>query len=102
VAAFTKVESIWFNGRLVPWDDARVHVLAHGLQYGTGVFEGMRCYATPGGPAVFRLEAHLEAVAGKLPVRRLADPRLARRARVDVGPPRTDERGTAPRAGHRR
>jgi branched-chain amino acid aminotransferase len=57
---FTPTESIWFNGRLVPWQDARVHVLAHGLHYGTGVFEGMRCYQTVDGPAVFRLDAHLE------------------------------------------
>jgi branched-chain amino acid aminotransferase len=57
---FTKTEKIWFNGRLVNWDDAKVHVLAHGLHYGTGVFEGMRCYATDDGPAVFRLDAHLD------------------------------------------
>ena len=44
----------------MPWNDARVHVLAHGLHYGTGVFEGMRCYPTADGPAVFRLDAHLE------------------------------------------
>jgi branched-chain amino acid aminotransferase len=57
---FTKTEKIWFNGKLVNWDDANVHVLAHGLHYGTGVFEGMRCYATADGPAVFRLDAHLD------------------------------------------
>jgi branched-chain amino acid aminotransferase len=57
---FTKTDKIWFNGKLVNWDDANVHVLAHGLHYGTGVFEGMRCYATEEGPAVFRLDAHLE------------------------------------------
>jgi branched-chain amino acid aminotransferase len=57
---FTPTETIWFNGRLVPWADAQVHVLAHGLHYGTGVFEGMRCYQTASGPAVFRLDAHLE------------------------------------------
>jgi branched-chain amino acid aminotransferase len=57
---FTKSDKIWFNGRLVNWDDAKVHVLAHGLHYGTGVFEGMRCYATADGPAVFRLDAHLD------------------------------------------
>jgi branched-chain amino acid aminotransferase len=39
---FTPTETIWFNGKLVPWGDAKVHVLAHGLQYGTGVFEGMK------------------------------------------------------------
>src|SRR5579884_1508985 len=48
------------NGELVDWDDARIHVGAHGLHYGTGVFEGIRCYDTPKGPAVFRLTDHLE------------------------------------------
>jgi len=57
---FTPTESIWFNGTLVPWNDAKVHVLAHGLQYGTGVFEGMKSYPTSDGPAIFRLDAHLE------------------------------------------
>lgn len=57
---FTKTDTIWMNGKLVPWDEAKVHVLAHGLHYGTGVFEGMRCYPTADGPAVFRLDAHLE------------------------------------------
>src|SRR5436190_14149084 len=57
---FTPTEHIWFNGKLVPWNDAKVHVLAHGLHYGTGVFEGIRCYPTADGPAVFRLDAHLE------------------------------------------
>jgi branched-chain amino acid aminotransferase len=57
---YTPTESIWFNGTLVPWADAHVHVLAHGLQYGTGVFEGMKSYPTPNGPAIFRLDAHME------------------------------------------
>src|SRR5262245_20408166 len=57
---FTKTDKIWFNGKLVNWADANVHVLAHGLHYGTGVFEGMRSYATDEGPAVFRLDAHLD------------------------------------------
>ena len=57
---FTPTDTIWFNGKLVPWKDAHVHVLAHGLHYGTGVFEGMRCYPTSDGPAVFRLDVHLE------------------------------------------
>ena len=57
---FTPTETIWFNGKLVPWADAKVHVLAHGLQYGTGVFEGMKSYPTADGPAIFRLDAHME------------------------------------------
>lgn len=50
---------IWVDGRLVDWDDATVHVLTHGLHYGYGVLEGIRAYATPRGPAVFRLTDHL-------------------------------------------
>ncbi len=54
------VEKIWMNGRLVPWDEARVHVLTHALHYGSGVFEGVRAYKTERGAAVFRLGEHLE------------------------------------------
>lgn len=50
---------IWMNGELVDWDDAQVHVGVHGLHYGSGVFEGIRCYETPRGPAVFRLTDHM-------------------------------------------
>ena len=53
-------EKIWVNGDLVDWDDARFHVGAHGLHYGTGVFEGIRCYETEQGPAVFRLTDHMQ------------------------------------------
>ena len=55
-----KSEWIWMNGELVPWDDAKVHVLTHGLHYGTGVFEGVRAYKTDRGPAIFRHRDHLE------------------------------------------
>jgi branched-chain amino acid aminotransferase len=51
---------IWFDGALVPLDEARTSPLAHTLHYGTGVFEGVRCYGTARGPAIFRLDAHLE------------------------------------------
>jgi len=50
---------IWFDGELVPWAEATVHVLSHALHYGTGVFEGIRAYETPDGPAVFRLTDHM-------------------------------------------
>ncbi|HET9324358.1 MAG TPA: branched-chain amino acid transaminase [Gaiellaceae bacterium] len=53
-------EKIWMNGELVDWTDAKIHVGAHGLHYGTGVFEGIRCYETPKGPAVFRLSDHIK------------------------------------------
>ncbi|MBW8883031.1 MAG: aminotransferase class IV, partial [Asticcacaulis sp.] len=52
-------EKIWFNGRIVAWEDAQVHVMTHGLHYGTSVFEGIRCYDTPHGPVGFRLADHL-------------------------------------------
>lgn len=52
-------EKIWMNGDFVPWDDAMVHVLTHTLHYGTGVFEGIRCYKAEAGPAVFRLHEHV-------------------------------------------
>src|SRR6266567_8198849 len=59
MAGFTKTEFIWMNGELVPWEAAQVHVSAHALQYGTGVFEGMRSYDTADGAAIFRLDAHM-------------------------------------------
>lgn len=55
-----ETEKIWMNGELVDWADAKVHVGVHGLHYGTGVFEGIRCYETPKGPAVFRLREHMQ------------------------------------------
>ena len=58
-----KSEWIWMNGEFVAWDDAKVHVLSHGLHYGTGVFEGIRCYETDRGPAIFRHSEHLERLA---------------------------------------
>jgi branched-chain amino acid aminotransferase len=56
-------EYIWMDGELVPWADAQVHVLTHGLHYGTGVFEGIRAYETEKGAAVFRLTDHMERLA---------------------------------------
>ena len=58
-----KAETIWMNGEFVAWDDAKVHVLSHGLHYGTGVFEGIRAYDTDRGTAVFRHREHLERLA---------------------------------------
>ena len=55
-----ETEKIWMNGELLDWGDARIHIGSHGLHYGTGVFEGIRCYETQKGPAVFRLTDHLE------------------------------------------
>jgi len=55
-----KTEMIWMDGKLVPWDDARIHVLTHSLHYGMGVFEGIRAYETDRGAAVFRLTDHIK------------------------------------------
>jgi branched-chain amino acid aminotransferase len=55
-----QADLIWMNGEFVAWEDAKVHVLTHGLHYGTGVFEGLRCYDTELGPAVFRHREHLQ------------------------------------------
>ncbi|HDZ88472.1 MAG TPA: branched chain amino acid aminotransferase, partial [Nitrospirae bacterium] len=55
-----KSEKIWMNGELVDWDNANVHVLSHTLHYGLGLFEGIRCYDTASGPAVFRLDEHIQ------------------------------------------
>jgi branched-chain amino acid aminotransferase len=60
MAALPAVDKIWMDGALVDWADAKVHVLTHALHYGSGVFEGIRCYETPKGPAVFRLTEHME------------------------------------------
>jgi len=55
-----KTDKIWMDGKLVDWDNANVHVMTHTLHYGLGVFEGIRCYETPKGPAVFRLDEHVD------------------------------------------
>jgi len=57
--ALKATEKIWMDGEFVPWGEAKIHVLSHALHYGTGVFEGMRCYDTVSGPAVFRLDDHV-------------------------------------------
>jgi branched-chain amino acid aminotransferase len=60
---FTTTRFIWKDGALAEWDAAQTHVSAHALQYGTGVFEGMRAYSTPDGAAIFRLEDHMRRFA---------------------------------------
>ena len=54
-----KVSKIWINGQMIDWDNAKVHILTHALHYGTAVFEGLRCYKTDRGPAIFRLYDHV-------------------------------------------
>jgi branched-chain amino acid aminotransferase len=64
----TPTEKIWHNGRFIKWEDATVHVLSHVVSYGSSVFEGIRCYATPRGPAVFRIREHVRRLmdSGKI------------------------------------
>jgi branched-chain amino acid aminotransferase len=72
--SFPKSEKIWMNGKFVPWDDATLHVGSHVVHYGSAVFEGIRCYATPEGPAVFRLDAHVERLYDSAKIYRMDVP----------------------------
>jgi branched-chain amino acid aminotransferase len=65
---------IWFDGELVPWHEAKIHVLSHVVHYGSSIFEGIRCYKTPAGPAVFRLEPHLRRMYDSCKVYRMEIP----------------------------
>ncbi|MGC4027845.1 MAG: branched-chain amino acid transaminase [Steroidobacteraceae bacterium] len=65
---------IWFNGKLVPWESATVHVLSHALHYGSSVFEGVRAYATPKGAAIFRLRDHTRRLFDSAKIYRIAMP----------------------------
>ena len=58
--SFAQTRWVWRNGEIIRWEDANTHVSVHALHYGSGVFEGIRCYETVNGPAVFRLDAHLD------------------------------------------
>jgi branched-chain amino acid aminotransferase len=69
-----KAELIWMNGKQVPWDEARVHVLTHALHYGSSIFEGMRCYATRQGSAVFRMGDHYRRLVESCRVYRMEVP----------------------------
>jgi len=65
---------IWFDGEFVPWEDAKIHVMSHVLHYGTSVFEGIRAYATPEGPAVFRLPEHTKRLLNSAKIMRMPVP----------------------------
>ncbi len=69
--ALTKVEKIWMNGKWVAWDDAKIHILSHVAHYASSVFEGIRCYRTRTGPAIFRLEEHLDRLMGSAKIYRM-------------------------------
>jgi branched-chain amino acid aminotransferase len=72
--SFPKSDTIWMNGTLVPWDDAKIHVGSHVIHYGSAVFEGVRCYKTPEGPAVFRLDSHTERLFNSAKIYRMEMP----------------------------
>ena len=65
---------IWKDGAFIAWNDAQVHVLAHSVQFGSAVFEGIRCYATPRGPAIFRLREHLRRMLNSCKIYRMPVP----------------------------
>ena len=69
-----KADKIWFNGELVNWDDAKIHVLSHVVHYGSSVFEGMRCYETKTGPACFRLRDHVNRLFDSAKIYRMEIP----------------------------
>ena len=64
-------EWIWRDGTFIPWNDAQVHVLAHSMQFGSSAFEGIRCYHTPNGPAIFRLREHLQRLLNSVKIYRM-------------------------------
>jgi branched-chain amino acid aminotransferase len=69
-----KAELIWMNGKQVAWDEARVHVLAHALHYGSSIFDSFRCYSTPRGPAVFRMPDHYQRLIESCRIYRMEVP----------------------------
>jgi branched-chain amino acid aminotransferase len=69
--AIQKTEKIWHNGKLIPWNDAQLHVMAHVVNYGSSVFEGIRCYSHPEGPAIFRLREHMQRLIDSAKIYRI-------------------------------
>jgi branched-chain amino acid aminotransferase len=69
--AIQKTDKIWHNGKLINWDDATIHVMSHVVHYGSSVFEGIRCYALPSGPAIFRAQEHMERLVNSAKVYRI-------------------------------
>ena len=69
-----KTAKIWHNGKFIDWDDAKIHVLSHVVSYGSAVFEGVRCYNTAQGPAIFRLREHMQRLLNSGHIYRLDIP----------------------------
>lgn len=74
MAKIGETEWIWRDGQFVKWHDANIHVLSHSVQFGSAVFEGIRCYKTPKGPAIFRLDAHLKRMLNSCKIYRMDPP----------------------------
>ncbi len=72
--AIPKTEKIWHNGKLIDWDDANLHVMSHVVNYGSSVFEGVRCYKHPQGPAIFRAQEHAERLLNSAKIYRMEVP----------------------------
>jgi branched-chain amino acid aminotransferase len=72
--SLSKTEKIWCNGKFIPWDDAKIHVLSHVVSYASAVFEGIRCYDTANGPAVFRLTEHMQRLVNSAHIYRMDVP----------------------------
>ncbi len=69
--AIQKTDKIWHNGKLIPWDEATIHVMSHVIHYGSSVFEGVRCYSLPSGPAIFRAQEHMQRLLDSAKVYRI-------------------------------
>src|SRR5947209_1684615 len=69
--AIQKTEKIWPNGKFIRWDDAHIHVMSHVVNYGSSVFEGIRCYALPSGPAIFRAQEHMQRLLDSAKIYRI-------------------------------
>src|SRR5690242_2129743 len=72
--ALEKTDKIWHNGKLIRWDDANIHVMSHVVHYGSSVFEGIRCYAPSGSPAIFRANEHIQRLLDSAKIYRMDVP----------------------------
>src|SRR5256714_2315813 len=69
--AIQATEKIWHNGTLIPWNEAQIHIMSHVVNYGSSVFEGIRCYAQPNGPVIFRLREHIQRLLDSAKIYRI-------------------------------
>src|ERR1700758_852038 len=72
--AIPKTDCIWHNGKTIPWDSATLHILSHVVNYGSSLFEGIRCYQQPSGPAIFRLKEHMQRLLNSAKIYRIDVP----------------------------